>query len=207
VGLREKKKQQTRQNALKASAKLFQDQGFAATSMDQIATKAMVSRTTLFNYFSSKDAIVLALAEPFENSYPKKVREICSKAGTTAQRIEASLVAAAEYFMRHRALNEAIYLELKRIRSTEHEANRSAYDGYHSAFSELLDLGMEQGDVRIDVEKDRMSELLYLPITSGIYRIFNDGDDDIDKTFRSYATLLTSAITIGDDKAPTRKQR
>lgn len=204
MGLREQKKQVTHQNVLKAAVRLFCVQGFAATSMDQIAAEGNVSRSTLFNYFSSKDAIVTALAEPFESLYPQRIREICKEPATTAYRIEQALAVAADYFIKYRDLNQAIYLELKRVRAGEHDANKAAYREYHSAFTELLEQGVAQKDVRLDVEVERMAELLTSPLSSGVYQIFNRGDGDIKAIFSSYARLFIDAITVAEGD-PTRK--
>ncbi|MEO9325306.1 TetR/AcrR family transcriptional regulator [Nocardioides sp. C4-1] len=41
-----------------AAVELFLDQGYAATTMDQVAVAAGVGRTTVFRYFASKPALV-----------------------------------------------------------------------------------------------------------------------------------------------------
>ena len=54
VGLRESKKEQTRQNLLSAAKKLFSKYEFEAVTVDQIVEEANVSQKTFFNYFSNK---------------------------------------------------------------------------------------------------------------------------------------------------------
>lgn len=67
-GLRERKKRATRLAIHKAGMRLFAEQGFAGTTVDQIADAADVSRATVFAYFPTKEDIVfgdapLAIAE------------------------------------------------------------------------------------------------------------------------------------------------
>jgi AcrR family transcriptional regulator len=57
-GLRERKKTKTRSDIIKAATKLFVSKGFDQTTMDDIATAAEVSRSTLFRYFGNKEAMV-----------------------------------------------------------------------------------------------------------------------------------------------------
>ncbi len=63
TGLREQKKQQTRNAIVAAAGKLFGRQGFQATTMDQIAAGASVSAGTLYNYFGTKNTVLLAHIE------------------------------------------------------------------------------------------------------------------------------------------------
>jgi AcrR family transcriptional regulator len=54
MSLRERKKQRTRQALIDAAGRLFDEQGFEATTVDQIAAAAGVSTRTFFSYFRHK---------------------------------------------------------------------------------------------------------------------------------------------------------
>ncbi len=57
-GLRERKRQQTRQALISAAMRLFDDQGYEETTVAEIAAAAGVSTKTFFNYFASKDEVL-----------------------------------------------------------------------------------------------------------------------------------------------------
>ncbi len=57
-GLRERKKRATRAAIHHAAMRLFDEHGFAGTTIDQIAEAADVSRATVFSYFPTKEEIV-----------------------------------------------------------------------------------------------------------------------------------------------------
>jgi AcrR family transcriptional regulator len=59
-GLRERKKQRTREAIAQAGLALFASRGYAATTVTDIAEAAEVSRATLFAYFPSKEDILFA---------------------------------------------------------------------------------------------------------------------------------------------------
>ncbi len=57
----------TRDDVLEAARELFWRQGFQATSMRDIAARLECSKSALYNYFDSKDAMLVAIIErPFQ---------------------------------------------------------------------------------------------------------------------------------------------
>ena len=61
TGLRERQKVGRRKDILAAASLLFRRDGFAQTSIEQIAGRARLSAGTVYNYFGSKGDLLLAL--------------------------------------------------------------------------------------------------------------------------------------------------
>ncbi|NTE68171.1 TetR/AcrR family transcriptional regulator [Agrobacterium tumefaciens] len=61
VGLRERKKADTREKILNCASDLFARNGYPSTSMEAIAADVDISATTLYNYFGTKGQILLAM--------------------------------------------------------------------------------------------------------------------------------------------------
>jgi AcrR family transcriptional regulator len=58
LGLRERKRQHTRQALISAAMRLFEQKGYEQTTVAEIAATAQVSTKTFFNYFTSKDEVL-----------------------------------------------------------------------------------------------------------------------------------------------------
>src|SRR6202050_5561478 len=76
-GVRERKKARTRASLREHALRLFRDQGYTATTVEQIAAAAEVSPSTFFRYFPTKEDLVLQddmdtrMAEAFARQPPE----------------------------------------------------------------------------------------------------------------------------------------
>jgi len=58
MGLRDRKRQRTRQALIGAAMRLFKEKGYEQTTVAEIAAAAEVSTKTFFNHFASKDEVL-----------------------------------------------------------------------------------------------------------------------------------------------------
>jgi AcrR family transcriptional regulator len=63
----------TRAALVRAARELFADQGFAATSRDEIAARAGVTRGALYHHFESKSSLAAAVVAELENELVERV--------------------------------------------------------------------------------------------------------------------------------------
>ncbi|MEV6758984.1 helix-turn-helix domain-containing protein [Streptomyces sp. NPDC051214] len=75
MGLRESKKQETRQLISDCATRLFIDQGFEQTTITEIAAAARVAKKTVTNYFPRKEDLALDHHEAFTGGLARTVVE------------------------------------------------------------------------------------------------------------------------------------
>ena len=75
LGLRERKKQRTRELIAETARRLFGERGFDHVTIAEVARAAEVSEQTVFNYFPTKEDLVYWRLESFEQDLLAAIRE------------------------------------------------------------------------------------------------------------------------------------
>eukprot|EP00439_Symbiodinium_sp_Y106_P087681 s1_g217.t1 len=78
TGLRERKKAQTREKIVLEAKQLFRKNGFEETLIEEIASQAVVSEGTVYNYFPTKTDILFATLEADTAHFVSQVQSIAN---------------------------------------------------------------------------------------------------------------------------------
>ena len=76
TGLRERKKERTRQLIADTAKRLFAERGFEAVTVGEIARAAEVAEATVYNYFPTKEDLVYWRFESFEERLLEAIRDL-----------------------------------------------------------------------------------------------------------------------------------
>jgi AcrR family transcriptional regulator len=152
TGLRERKKQQTRELIAQTARRLFLERGFDHVPVAEVARAADVSEKTVFNYYTRKEDLVYFQLEAFEEELLAAVRDRAPG--------ESVLDAFSRFVLQRRGLlaesdpEAAERLAALTRMITESPAlltrEREIFERYTDSLAELL--ARETGAARDDVE-------------------------------------------------------
>ena len=175
MGIRERKKAETRRALVDAASELFAERGVQATTMDDIAQTAGMSRTSVFNYFGHKEMILCEIGARYvsEIAGPLRARETTDP----GQAFNAVTEALAELASRQPALIAAV------ARETTHpdpERRRCAREtmGYSHLIDEMLDSLEHEGVLRHPDYKDSYGNQIIDLLSGVLIRLAGIGSRD-----------------------------
>lgn len=92
---------------LEAAMKLFSNQGFRNTTMDDIASAISLARTTLYDYYKSKDEILYALIDEVVIEQREMVPE-----GSLRTQLEVAATEIITRILDHKELYKILFQEM-----------------------------------------------------------------------------------------------
>lgn len=91
-------RQDTRDRLFAAFAELLHTRGYDAITLADVAERAGVARTSMYNYFADKDALIVAYADHEGNSYVAALREELDSIENPIDRLCAFIASQLRYF-------------------------------------------------------------------------------------------------------------
>jgi AcrR family transcriptional regulator len=165
TGLRERKKQQTRQEILEAALELFRERGYDETRVQDIIERAQVSEGTFFNYFPTKDALLHDFALVQVDLYRGALRHELDAADVSVpNRVRELMRAAAIAVGQDREFQAIVYTRSDLFNATGvlRKKTKLMYDD----LAELFRIGQERNEIRGGIEPMQLAEIL-----TGIYHL------------------------------------
>ncbi|HLK01198.1 MAG TPA: TetR family transcriptional regulator [Streptosporangiaceae bacterium] len=123
-GLRERKKARTRAAIREHAIRLFREQGYAATTVEQIAAAAEVSPSTFFRYFPTKEDVVL------QDDLDTRLLEVLEQQPPGFTMIAAMRAAIHETIMGYSETDVALLAETTRMMRSVPEVRARALDEF-----------------------------------------------------------------------------
>ena len=147
-GLRERKKQRTRERIVDEALRLFAERGFDATTVADIAAAADIAPRTFFGYFAAKEAVVF---HDFEAVFDRVEERMGARApGEGAldalRAVVAELLAATDFTDEGERLRRRLIAETPALR--EHDRALTGRLEHVLAAAVARDLGVPPDSVR-----------------------------------------------------------
>jgi AcrR family transcriptional regulator len=193
---------------LEAAQALFLEQGFPATSMETIARRANVVRSTVYNNFQDKEAILGEIMRRYIDGYvgiPERLRAQASPDQSSLDLIEDMIREAILWRIENAELRPLIDLSKHLPNSSWAELNAAADAAMLGWILEIHRRDAERGVIREGLDLDFATAALYSMIEAVIASFDVEASpSQVEKLVHQLALLHWRAIyRIEPSEAPT----
>jgi AcrR family transcriptional regulator len=155
---RERKGEETRTRIFQAAMKLFAKHGFTNVTVEQITEAADVGKGTFFNYFPSKEHLLVAMAEVKKDLVANAARE--AQEATTVKPLILRLVMNMAQIT---SSNPAMMRSLLGAASTNEVMMKhfqAVLMAARNAAAEIMKRGQELGEIRQDIPHSELARMM-----------------------------------------------
>ena len=160
MGLREEKKAEQRRAILNTAAVLFRKRGYEATRVRDIVDRLRISEVTFFNYFPTKDALIMAFAvEMLEFSIASVKRELERNDCSVPDRFRSVIRQWATSWDSDPGFHALVAKQSRMMTDVAgvlRERSLQLYEQYERLFAE----GQKRGEIRADQKPLHLAEIM-----------------------------------------------
>jgi len=169
-----------------AAAELIFQNGFNETSVSQIAKKIGIGKSTIYDYFSSKDEIILMLLDEPLAEVRTRAAAIAEDQDSVVIRISKILEMHLDVLMRDKAFIFKLSFEFQRLPLSVQARHEIKRQEYQDLLIQLIEEGIKEGVFR-SVDPDMVMKILLSILSSVILTSRPTGTPQ---------EMLTSAIDL-----------
>ena len=183
------------QRVIEAATALFAEQGYESTSVQQIVSRAGVTKGAMYHYFSSKDELLAGTYAQLLDLQNAHLVDIVGRDLPALDRVrlvgEDLVRTTLEHLDNAIVFHRSLHLLSDPSRASFREERRR----YREIFEQLLLDGMESGEIRADLKIDLASFSFFGAIGYLTFWYSPDGPRTIEEIATGYADLLIASLT------------
>ena len=138
----------SRDEILRAAAQIFQEKGYHAASMQDIAEAVELKKGSLYHHVSSKQEILLALLDEALDLIIERLQAVEAKNLSPSQKLRQSMQAYLSFLAENRGLSSVLILEHRSLQSEFIDLHFPRRDRIEQIWREIIEEGVSCGELQ-----------------------------------------------------------
>lgn len=192
-GRRERRRRELRLRIFEVSRELFLEQGFEATTVEQIAERSDIAPATFFNHFRSKSGVLALMTSEVVDALSQTVEQHLRRPGTIRQRVIGLAEDAASQIQATEMIARDVLLTF--VRSEGRPENSSPYlQRVYEPLREVLEEGQARGEINSNEDPMFLAEMVLGGLNTALTNWLSDPNYPIAERLPRAAAFLCDAI-------------
>lgn len=198
--------QQRRQEILDAAARIFDEKGYEATSIQDVADAVGILKGSLYYYIDSKEDLLFGIIEEAHLEGLANLERIEDMEADTLTQLRALLEAHVLSNMRNRTKVGVFFHDFRSLSGERHDTIVSERDRYDEKLRALIEQAQEEGVIVSELDAKIVS-LGILGMLNWVYQWYSpDGPFAAEEIAAQFADLALGGLAVDDGRPPTRRE-
>lgn len=202
---RERRSAETRERLFRAALQLFAQKGFAETTVEDITEAADVGKGTFFNYFPSKDHVLLAFSDMQLEKLEESVAHFRNTNQPLREFLQGLTLRMTEEPLRNPGMIRALllgYLSSDAVREVMTEKQSRAL----ALHTQMVQVAQSRGELRTDIPATEIAQVFRQTIFGTLLMWSVTGDATLRERIRSALHMVWSGIAPTNSEPIAREQ-
>ncbi|MDD4075898.1 MAG: TetR/AcrR family transcriptional regulator [Eubacteriales bacterium] len=155
ISLPQKKKDASMRRVLREAKHLIEQKGYYNTTVRELCERCMISKTTFFNYFESKERIVLMIIDECAEELQTYIDETLQDCADPVESLRLAFLFLLDSLNRYNNLS-GVFFQL----ASENPSHRDALKQFFQIVTPLVHQAQAVGAIRADIDTDCIVQLL-----------------------------------------------
>ena len=160
LGRRERKKMQSRQEILEAAVKNFSEKGYSKTSIADIMETADLGTGTFYNYFQSKESVLMCLLTRLVQQVADALRENRAAGKSQIELLDIACQVTAAFLDENRFVLP-LFLSASTMAEIKDRGESIPTPGFKPVYTKIIEEGQRVGEIRTDVPAALIAEMFH----------------------------------------------
>ena len=184
---------------VKAATAVFAEKGYASTRVADIAESAGIGKGTVYEYFSSKEALLFAVFESINTDVSTRMDTALAAGGTAEERLHRLLRLGADIISEQVDLEPVIldFWAASRGKDFEAEHRRAVVDSYtffRTLIADFIHHGQKRGEFRSALDAEALAAIVIATVDGLGIQLFFDRTIDPHRITEAFANLLYESL-------------
>jgi AcrR family transcriptional regulator len=202
---RRRARDEKRDAVLRMAVKMFLDEGYSRTSLNEVAARLNITKPALYNYFSGKEDILVECYRLGQQMFDESIIAIEKADGDGLRKLRALIYAYAQVIVQDFGMC-LVRLDDRELSTDARAEVRRAKRRYDAAFRTEIARGVADGSIRPCDPK--LATFAVTGALNGIGAWYRpDGDWSADEIAAEFATRLTDGLATRRTGGRKRRKR
>ena len=177
-----------------AAVKLFEQKGYHATSVQDIADEVGLQKGSLYHYIHSKEDLLLQIAHEAITQFNDNMQAVLDTDLTAPEKLVKAVENHITVSVSNMETTTVLLREAFSLGDTQHQVIQDLTDKYVELWTQILEQGSRDG--QFHVEQPKVTALAILGACNWVYRWYREsGQLSPTEIARVFSTLFLSGLS------------